>query len=159
MIETEPKLQSLEGETFTKKQPLLKMTLNLTSRQMDTGEADSAELFSMKIFFNPHAKSCPKTISGAYKYHEKVETLKYKQRILDVEHSSFVPILFARTGGAAPGSTKTFQKLAEKLNKKRNESYSDTINNLHFCGLQFSTLGGAKTLKYIQHRQFYLSCN
>ena len=53
-----------------------------------------------------------------------VKTLKYQQRILDVEHSSFVPPIFACTEGAAPGSTKTIQKLSEK----RNESFSDTIN-------------------------------
>ena len=58
----------------------------------------------------------------------RVKTLKYQQRILDVEHSSFVPLIFACTGGAAPGSTKTVQKLAEKLSEKRNESYSGTIS-------------------------------
>ena len=45
-----------------------------------------------------------------------------------MEHSSFVSLIFACTGGAAPGSTKIIQKLAEKLSEKRNESYSDTIN-------------------------------
>ena len=39
-----------------KKQPLLKMTLDLTSRRMDSGEADSTE-----AFFTSHAKSSPKT--------------------------------------------------------------------------------------------------
>ena len=42
--------------------------------------------------------------------------------------SIFIPLIFACTGGAAPGSTKTVQKLAEKISEKRNESYSDTIN-------------------------------
>ena len=46
-VEIAPKLQSLEGETFHNKQPPLKMTLDLTSRQMDSGEADSDEPFSM----------------------------------------------------------------------------------------------------------------
>ena len=45
-----------------------------------------------------------------------------------MEHSSFVALTFACTGGAAPGSTKTIKKLAEKLSEKLNESYSDTIN-------------------------------
>ena len=31
--------------------------------------------FEVNIF-NPHAKSCPKTISDAYKYQESVKTLK-----------------------------------------------------------------------------------
>ena len=81
------------------------MTLDLTSRQMDSGEADSVEPFFDVKNFNPHAKSCPKTISDAYKYHESVKTVKYQQRNLDVEHSSFVPLIFTCTGGAAPAST------------------------------------------------------
>ena len=104
------------------------MTLELTSRQMDSGEGRFSRTFFDVEIFNPHAESCPKTISDSYKYHESVKILKYQQRILDVEHCSFVQLIFACTGGAAPGSTKTVQKLAEKLSEKRNESYSDTIN-------------------------------
>ena len=99
-VELEPKLQSLEGECFHNK---------------TTTTEDEARL-------DLKAKGlCPKTISDAYKYHDSVKTLKYQQRNLDVEHSSFVPLIFVRTGGAAPGSTKTFQKLAEKISEKRNE--------------------------------------
>ena len=126
--EIEPKFQSLEGESFH----------NKTTTTEDDARPDikanglwggrfSRIFFDVKIF-NPNAKSCPKTISDAYKYHESVKTLKYQQRILDVEHSSSVPLIFACTRGAAPDSTKTVQKLAEKLSEKRNESYSDTIN-------------------------------
>ena len=39
------KFNRWKAKTFTK-QPLLKMTLDLTSRRMDSGEADSAEAFS-----------------------------------------------------------------------------------------------------------------
>ena len=86
-----------------------------------------------------------------------VKTLKYQRRILDVEHSSFVPLIFACTGGAAPGSTKTVQKLAEKLSEKRNESYSDTINfirtKISFALLRSAILclRGCKKLKNTYH--------
>ena len=46
-VERKPKLQPLEAKTFTTKQPLLKITLHLTSRQMDYREVDSAEPFLM----------------------------------------------------------------------------------------------------------------
>ena len=54
-VEIEPKLQLLEGASFHKKTTtsLLKMTLDLTSRQMDSGEADSAEPFPMQKFATP----------------------------------------------------------------------------------------------------------
>ena len=70
------------------------MTLDLTSRQMDSGEADSAEPFPMYEFSTPMLNPALK-LSDAYKYHESVKTLKYQRRILDMEHSSFVPLIFA----------------------------------------------------------------
>ena len=127
-VEVEPKFQSLEGESFHNKTTTTEDDARFDIKANGLwGSRFSRTFFDVKIF-NIHAKSCPKTISDAYKNHESVKTLKYQQRILDVEHSSFVPLIFACTGGAAPGSTKTVQKLAEKLSEKRNESYSDTIN-------------------------------
>ena len=136
-VEIEPKLQTLEGESFHNKTTTTEDDARLDIKPNGLwGARFSRTFFDVKIF-NHHAKSCPKTISDAYKYHESVKTLKYQQRILDVEHSSFVPLIFACTGGAAPGSTKTIQKLAEKLSEKRNESYWDTKkfykNENNFC--------------------------
>ena len=124
----EPKLHSLEGEIFHNKTTLTEddARLDIKANELWGGQFRRT-FFDVKIF-NPHAKSRPKTISDAYKDHEKVKTFKYQQRILDMENSSFVQICFSCTGGAAPGSTKTIQKLAEKLSEKRNESFSDTIN-------------------------------
>ena len=105
-VEIEPKLQSLEGEIFRNKTTTTEDDARLDSKANGLwGGRFSRTFFDVKIF-NAHAKSCPKTISDAYKYHESVKTFKYQQRILDVEHSSFVPPIFACTGGAAPGSTK-----------------------------------------------------
>ena len=124
----EPKIQPLEGESFHKKTTTTEDDARLDIKANGHWRGRfSRTFFDVKIF-NPHAKSCPKTISDSYKYHESVKTLEYQQRVLDGEHSSFVPLIFACTGGAAPGSTKTTQKLADKLSEKRNESYSDTIN-------------------------------
>ena len=105
----DPRLQSLEGESFHNRTTTTEDDARLDIKaNVLWGGRFSRTFFDVKIF-NPHAKSCPKTISHAYKYHESVKTLKYQQRILDVEHSSFVPLIFACTEKAAPGSTKSKQ--------------------------------------------------
>ena len=69
-VEMKPKLQSLEGESFHNK-----TTTNEDGARLDVtanglwGGRFSRTFFDVKIF-KPHAKSCPKTISDAYKYHE-----------------------------------------------------------------------------------------
>ena len=40
-----------------------------------------------------------KDIGGAYKMHEQIKKLKYEQRIREVEHATFNPLVFC-TGGA-----------------------------------------------------------
>ena len=107
------------------------MTINNTTLGVSHKANEPSGSGFRRTFFdvnisNPHTKSCPKTTSDAYKDHERVKTLKQHQKILDVEHSSFVPLDFACIAGAAPGSIKIVMKLAEKLNEKRYESYLDT---------------------------------
>ena len=126
-VEIGSKLQSLESESFHNKTTTTEDVARLDIKANGNWGCRFSRIFFEVKVFNPHAKSCPKTISDAYKYHESIRTLKYQQRILDVEHRSFVPLIFAYTGGAAPGSTKTVPKLAEKISKNRNESYSKTI--------------------------------
>ena len=114
-VEIEPKLQSLEGESFHNKTTTTEENARLDSKANGLwGSRFSRTFFDVKIF-NPRAKSCPKTIADAYKYHESVKTLKYQQRTQDVEHSSFVPLIFVCTAGAALGSTKISRNYARSV--------------------------------------------
>ena len=99
-VEIEPKLQSLQGE--------------------------SRNFFDVKVF-NPHTKTSRRLLKDAYKYHESLKT-QNTNRALQVEQSSFCPLIFGCTGGAAPALTRTMQRIAEKLSEKRHESYAETIN-------------------------------
>ena len=80
----------------------------------------------MKIF-NPHAKSCPRTIKEAYKLHEAQKPLKHEQRIVEVEESSFNPLVFATTGGAAPTASKVMSRIAFKLSEKGEDTYAEVM--------------------------------
>ena len=129
-VEIEPHLQSLQGESFDNKTTSTEDDARLDIKANGLwGSRFCRTFFDVKIF-NPHAKSCPKNTKEAYKYHENVKKLKYEQRILDIEQSSFTPLIFSCTGGAGPGATKTMQKLAERLSEKRNDTYQDTMNYL-----------------------------
>ena len=91
-VEIEPKPQPLEGESFKNKTTTTADDARLDIKANGLWESRfSRAFFDVKIF-NPHAKSCPKTIKEAYKYHESMKKLKYEQRIIDVENSSFNPL-------------------------------------------------------------------
>ena len=95
----------------------------------------------MKIL-NPPAKSCPKNSVEAYKYHELLKFLKYEHRILDVEKSNFVQLVFSCTGSAGPSATRTIQQLASKMAEEKDESYSDAITTRRI--ISFALLRSAR---------------
>ena len=103
----EPHLQSLQGESFDNRTTTTEDEARLDIKANGLwGSRFSRTYFHVKIF-NPHAKSCPKTIKDAYNYHESIKKLKYEQRITKIEQSSFMPLIFSSTGGAGPKATKT----------------------------------------------------
>ena len=63
--------------------------------------------------FNPYVPSnrAPPTAT-CYRRHEREKRRKYEERIPEVEHASFVPLVMSCTGGAGPCATIFFKRLA-----------------------------------------------
>jgi len=47
--------------------------------------------------------------------------------VIDIEKSSFNPLVFTTTGGMAPECNRVNKKLAEKIAEKRREPYASVI--------------------------------
>ena len=57
--------------------------------------------FDVRVF-NPHAPSNMNTsLLACYKRHERCKKRAYEQRICEIEHSSFTPLVMSATGGLA----------------------------------------------------------
>ena len=91
-------------------------------------------------FFNPFSPSYRKPLlSSVYRQHDKVKKRHYEQRIQEIEHSSFTPLVFSSTGGMGPITTVFNKRLASLLAAKWEEPYSTTIGWLR-SRLSFSLL-------------------
>lgn len=66
----------------------------------------------------------------------------YEERVREVEHASFTPLVFATSGGASPLTSTFLKHLASKLADKRDLAYSTTIGWLR-ARLNFSLLRSA----------------
>ena len=96
----------------------------------------------MRIF-NPHAPTNSQgQLSSCYKRHEQVKKRAYEQRVREVEHASFTPLVLAATGGMANEATHFYKRLASLLAMKWDQSYSCTLSWLR-CRLMFSLLRSA----------------
>ena len=75
--------------------------------------------------FNPSAPSYRKTQPQAcYSQHERAKKWAYEQRINEIEHGSFTPLIFSTTGGMGRAATVFYKRLASLLAEKRRQPYS-----------------------------------
>ena len=80
------------------------------------------------IVFNPNTKRyANKELSKAYEIDEKEKKKTYNERILQVEHGSFTPLVMSATGGMSRECKKFYSRLAEVISKKRKTNYNLTI--------------------------------
>ena len=129
-VEIEPKLQPLQGKSFVNNSTTTEDEARLDIKANGLwGSRFSRAFFDVKIF-NSQAKTSLKLHKDAYKYHQTLKNSKYQQRVLNVEQSSFCPLLFGCSCDAATTATATMERLAEKLSEKRQESYPESINYL-----------------------------
>ena len=78
-VEIEPKLQSLQGESFGNNSTATDEDARLDVKAKGLlGSRFSRTFFDVKIF-NPHAKTSRRLLKDAYKYHESLKNSKYQQ--------------------------------------------------------------------------------
>ena len=70
--------------------------------------------------FNPLAQCySDSTIKAAHKTNENSKKREYNQRILQVEHGSFTPLVFSSFGGMSVECGNFYNRVAEKIAEKR----------------------------------------
>ena len=66
----------------------------------------------------------------------------YEERVREVEHGSFSPLVFSAAGGMGTIATVVYKRLASLLAEKQGRSYSSTLHWLR-CRLNFSLMRSA----------------
>ena len=85
-----------------------------------------------------HSRRLP----AAYKKHEDEKKRTYGQRILEVEHGVFTPLVLSTTGGMGREAQTFYKHLAGMLSHKRDVPYSSLMGWLR-CKLSFAILRSA----------------
>ena len=90
--------------------------------------------------FNPCARSNRQaTLQATYRRHEQEKKRQYDQRIREIEHATFTPLVLSVTGGMGRSATTFYKRLAAMIGEKKDTSYSRTISWIR-CRLSFSLL-------------------
>ena len=59
--------------------------------------------------------------------HQTEKKQKYNSRIINMEKSTFTPVVFSTHGGMASESRALFQRAAKLISEKRKEQYADVM--------------------------------
>ena len=139
-VTVEPHLQPLSGEYLSGASANSQdgASLDVAMNGLWGGRYEKTYL-DIRVF-NPFAPSNRHpNLSTCYRKHENEKKREYEQRILNVEHASFSPIVMSCTGGFGRIATNTYKCLASLLAEKRNQAYGPTMCWLR-CRLSFSLL-------------------
>ena len=122
-VRVEPQLQPLTGEFFAPSTATgNEVRLDVCARGFwQTGQM---AFFDVRVF-NPNARRYAKQeLSKTYQLNEKEKKRLYNERIMQVEHGTFTPLVMSATGGMGRESSKFYSRLSELISEKRESSYS-----------------------------------
>ena len=127
----EPPPQALTGELLSHETSNSEDGARLdVSAQGFWGDRHQRTFFDVRVF-HPNAPSYRKMqLPSAYCLHERQKPRSYDQRVREIEHGSFTPLVFTTSGGMGKCASVT---LASLLSTKQEQNYGATIAWIRCC--------------------------
>ena len=98
--------------------------------------------FHVRVF-NPLAQTYQNTsLAQCFQRNELEKRRAYDERVREIEHGSFSPLVFSTSGSMRPTATVVYKRLASMIAEKSIKPYS-IILHLMRCRLSFSLLCSA----------------
>ena len=122
-VETEPVLQEITGEELNRganKAPDAR--LHVHARRF--WNRQQSAFFDVRVC-HPNADSC---LRNRYSNYMKMRRGNTARRVLEVEQGTFIPLVFASTGGMSDECKRFHSRLAELLALKKGDDHATTIS-------------------------------
>ena len=110
-VRVEPLLNPLTGEHLTEATAVTSEEARLDIAARGFWISGQKAFFDVRVFNLIARRYRNSKISKAYETNEKEKKRKYNQRILDIEHSSFTPIIFTAMGGMGREAKQFYKRL------------------------------------------------
>ena len=90
--------------------------------------------------FNPFSHTYNNSsIKACHRRNEKDKRCQYCERICNVEHASFTPLVFTTAGGMCPSDSTFYKQLSSRLSIRYSKCYSTVLNWIR-CRILFGAL-------------------
>ena len=138
-VGVKPVLQPLGGERMDHRTANSEDSARLDIKADNFWNGDRRSAFFDIRVFNPLAPSNRnQTLTSCYRWNEQEKRCAYDQRVREIEHGSFTPLVFSASGGMGPAARVFYKKLASMIATKHNK----TLNWMR-CRISFSLLRSA----------------
>jgi len=149
----ELRLQLLNGESLNTCSAITTDDARLDIRARCFWSSAQDAYFEVWVF-HPHAMSnASGPITAVYRKQEAIKKRAYGQRVRDIEHRVFTPLVFSTTGEMGPEAPTFYKRLAGMITWKENKPYSVVISWLR-CKLLFAAVRFAFYALMIQDYQY-----
>ena len=142
-VGTEPCLQPVTDERLTHRTANREdgARLDIVAERF-WGRDRQRAFFDVRVF-NPFAPTHRNTsLAQCYRRNELEKRRAYDERVREIEHASFSPLVFSTSGGMGTTATVVYKRVASLIAEKHNKPYSRTLHWIR-CRLNFSLLRSA----------------
>ena len=140
-VTTEPHLQPLSGESLSHRSAITEDGAQLDVAMDGFWGGRFEKAFVDVRVLNPSAQSNRHgPLSSVYRKHEQEKRKHYDQRVHEVEHVTFTPLVLSTTGGMGRATTTFYKRLASMVAEKRDVPYYGVTLNWIRCRLSFALL-------------------
>ena len=142
-VGTEPHLQPVTEEQLSHRMANREDGAHLDVAATNFWGRDRQRAYFDIRVFNPFAPTHrTSTLSQCYKRQKREKRRAYEERVREIEHGSFTPLVFSATGGMGTTAKTAYKRLASLISEKHNQLYSTTLNWKR-CRLSFSLIRSA----------------
>ena len=138
-VRVEPELIPTDGRTFSHQSANTAEEARVDVSARGFWTRGQRAYFDVRIF-NPMAQSYrEQDLAPAHRRNEQQKKREYDERIREVEHGTFTPLVFTSSGGMAPQAIIFYARLAQQIAEKKQQPRSCVTAWLR-CRLSFSLL-------------------
>ena len=138
-VATEPLLQPLTNESFTHHSANTDPNARLDIRARGFWSTGHGAFFDVRVFHPNALSNRSMTTTAAYRKHESIKKRENAQRVREVEHGVFTPLVLSTTGGMGCEAATFYKRLADRISTKEQKPYSAVMGWIH-CRLSFPIL-------------------
>ncbi|KAG1697391.1 putative glutamate receptor [Nymphon striatum] len=128
-VECEPHLLPVTAEVMRLKSANTVKDARLDIKAKGFWRRGQTSFFDVRVTHVNSQTNDNKDTKVVFKEHEQSKKREYLERVLEIEHASFTPLVFGTNDGMSTECQKFVSALATKLAEKQNEEYSGFNNS------------------------------